>query len=47
MSRITGGLFGSDLTFAVGSKASAQGRIPWPLPETVSVCELPLLTEKK
>ena len=28
MSRITGGLFGSDLTFAVGSKASAPGQIP-------------------
>lgn len=28
VSRITGGLFGSDLTFAVGSKASAPGQIP-------------------
>lgn len=28
VSRVTGGLFGSDLTFAVGSKASAPGQIP-------------------
>lgn len=28
VSRITGGLFGSDLTFAVGSNASAPGQIP-------------------
>lgn len=28
VTRIVGGLFGSDLTFAVGSKASAPGQIP-------------------
>ncbi len=28
VTRLTGGLFGSDLTFAVGSKASAPGQIP-------------------
>lgn len=28
VSRIVGGLFGSDLTFAVGSKSSAPGQIP-------------------
>lgn len=28
VSRIVGGMFGSDLTFAVGSKASAPGQIP-------------------
>ena len=28
VSRVTGGLFGSDLTFAVGSRASAPGQIP-------------------
>ena len=28
VSRVTGGLFGSDLSFAVGSKASAPGQIP-------------------
>ena len=27
-SRIVGGLYGSDLTFAVGSAASAPGQIP-------------------
>ena len=28
VTRIVGGLFGSDLTFAVGSQASAPGQIP-------------------
>lgn len=28
VTRLTGGLFGSDLTFAVGSKSSAPGQIP-------------------
>lgn len=28
VTRLVGGVFGSDLTFAVGSKASAPGQIP-------------------
>ena len=28
MSRLAGGLFGSDITFAIGMQASAPGQIP-------------------